>query len=147
MKIRAAAIIPFLAVAPLVAQQFGEPLSLKEPTGIAAIVADPGAFDGDLVQVKGTILDVCPRAGCYVVIGEEGSDSQMMFKVEDGAMVFKPELKGRAITAEGTVALIAPKPEPEVATEDCEDACDGCGGKKPAPKPTARLMGTGALVK
>jgi hypothetical protein len=155
--------VPLLMAAPALAQQFGEPLSLTEATGISDILADPSAFEGELVQVKGTVVDVCPRAGCYVVIGEGkegGGGRQITFKVDDGAMVFKPALKGREITAEGIVVLAPPAPAPEAAEEAC-GGCEGEGGccenEKPAeakpakpaaaPKPAARLNGVGAAVK
>jgi hypothetical protein len=143
MNLRLALLIPVLAAAPTFAQQYGEKLTLGEATGISAIVADPGAFDGKLVQVKGTIVDVCPHAGCYAIIKEDGSDKQITFKVEDGAMVFKTEHKGHPITAEGTVALMAPK-----ECEGCggDESGDCCEGAQPAPKMTARLNGVGALV-
>jgi len=157
MSLKLAILVPFLMAAPAFAQQFGEPLALKDATPISAILADPAALQGELVQVKGTIVDVCPKAGCWVVIRETGADRQITFKVEDGAMVFTPGLKGREITAEGTVALMIPKPDPKAEAakqEPCEggkDCCGGCanGEKKPAapPKPMARLNGVGALVK
>jgi hypothetical protein len=98
-------------------------------------------------------------AGCYVVIKEDGADGRITFKVEDGAMVFAPGLKGRGITAEGVVALMAPGQGPKAAechggNGDCGEEEGGCGGcadgekRAPAPpRPSARLNGVGALVK
>jgi hypothetical protein len=157
VDMRLALFLPIMAAAPAFAQQFGEPLALAEPTGISALLADPAAFEGELVQVRGTVADVCPHAGCWVAIREDGEAGapagQITFKVDDGAMVFTPGLKGRRITAEGVVALMAPGPKK--AEAHCEggegdggdgDACGGCC-EKAAPKPTPRLNGVGASVK
>jgi hypothetical protein len=162
MNLRLALLIPLLAAPAALAQHFGEPLALTEPTRVSDILADPAALEGELVQVRGTIVDVCPRAGCWVVIGEDGDGGrQITFKVEDGAMVFAPGMVGRGITAEGVVALAAPPGQGPKAAEDCgghgdcgeaeDGGCGGCGAgdakAAPPPKPAARLNGVGATVK
>ena len=102
----AAALFLLLAVAVTAGetQVFGAGVDVEEATPIAKILADPDAYIGKTVRVEGGILDVCPRRGCWIQIGEE--ESSIQIKVEDGVIVFPTEAKGRLAAAQGEVEAI-----------------------------------------
>ncbi len=83
---------------------YGEGVKLKESTPIVKILADPDAFIGRTVRVEGGVLDVCPRKGCWIEVGDEGESIQI--KVDDDVIVFPAGAKGRIAAAEGTVEAI-----------------------------------------
>jgi hypothetical protein len=131
-------------VAPLMAQQFGEPLTLKKETKISSILAKPDTYNGKLVKVRGTIVDVCPSMGCYITISGDKRDQSIMFKVEDGVISFPVTLKGQEVVAEGIVAKMTP-----VATEEhCEAEQHAMHGEKKNAAPVkVRINGIGAVAK
>jgi len=66
----------------------------------AQLMADPEAFVDRVVRVEGSVADVCPMAGCWILIAGEG-DVLVRVKVKDGEIVFPKELKGRGAVAQG----------------------------------------------
>jgi hypothetical protein len=87
------------------AETVGEGLTVKEPTAIAKILADPDAYVGKRVQVEGKITDVCPMAGCWMEIAAPAGD-RLRVKVEDGVLVFPKDSTGKQAVAEGVVEAI-----------------------------------------
>ena len=103
----AAALLILLAGSPAAAGEpeiFGGGVDLEEATRIADILADPDAYIGQMVRVDGGVLDVCPRQGCWIQVGDE--ESSIQIKVEDGVIVFPAEAKGRVAAAQGEVEAI-----------------------------------------
>lgn len=100
----AALCVPALLVA-AGAQKYGKPLTLKEETKVSAILAKPEAFKGKKVQVRGVVVDVCAERGCYLVLKGDKRFESLMFKVDDGVIVFPVSLKGREVVVEGTVSV------------------------------------------
>ena len=86
------------------AETYGDGVGLEEATRIADILADPDAWVGKTVRVEGGVLDVCPRRGCWIQVGDE--ESSIQIKVEDGVIVFPAEAKGRIAAAQGEVEAI-----------------------------------------
>jgi len=132
-----ALVLPALIAAPLAAQQYGKELTLKKQTKISDILAKPDAFEGKLVQVRGTIVDVCEHRGCWIQISGDKRFQSIVFKVEDGVISFPMEVKGKEVVAEGIVAKLVPA---KADDESCEE------DKKEAP-PKVRINGLGAVAK
>ena len=82
----------------------GDGVDLPEATRIADILGDPDAYIGKTVRVEGGVLDVCPRKGCWIELGEAGESIRI--KVEDDVIVFPADAKGRAATAQGEVEAL-----------------------------------------
>jgi hypothetical protein len=131
-----ALVFPALLAAPLAAQQYGKVLTLKKQTKISDIIAKPDAYDGKLVQVRGTIVDVCSHMGCWIQISGDKRFQSILFKVEDGVISFPMEVKGKEVVAEGIIAKLAAKAEEENCEEDGKDAA-----------PKVRINGLGAVAK
>jgi len=139
-----ALLLPLVIAAPLMAQQFGKPLTLEAETKISDILAKPDAYNGKLVQVRGTIIDVCPSMGCYITISGDQSGESIVFKVQDGVISFPVTLKGQEVVAEGIVAKMTPK----AAEEQCEaEDMAKHSEKKDVPPIKVRINGLGAVAK
>ena len=49
---------------------YGSITDVSNLTPISKIAADPAAYDGKTVTVKGVIASVCPHTGCFLRLGE-----------------------------------------------------------------------------
>lgn len=92
---------PGLAAGP---QLFGQFHDLPTVTRVADILADPDAWVGKTVRIEGGVLDVCPKAGCWMEVGDDGRSLRV--KVDDGVIVFPSDAKGRLVAAEGVVEAV-----------------------------------------
>ena len=81
--------------------KLGAPLTLKEATPIATLLANPGAYEGKVVQVKGKVTAVCQEMGCWMAVVDPESNKTIRIKVEDGVIVFPKDAPGKRATAEG----------------------------------------------
>jgi hypothetical protein len=83
---------------------YGAGIVLKESTTLETILAEPSEYEGKIVQVAGTVREVCPRRGCWLEL--EDGDSVMRVKVNDGEIVFPLSAKGSSAVVEGVVEKI-----------------------------------------
>ena len=95
--------------------KLGEPLTLKQQVPIAQLSAQPDAYVGKVVQVKGTVRDVCRKMGCWMELVDEASGKGVRIKVEDGVIVFPKEAICRTAIAEGKLAKLALSKEQALA--------------------------------
>lgn len=86
--------------------KLGAPLTLKTQTAIAALDAKPAEYVGKLIQVKGRVVEVCEKAGCWMNLADPNSSSRVRIKVKDGEIVFPKEAVGKMAMAEGTFTKI-----------------------------------------
>lgn len=101
-------LLGFVLVPTLRAAEYGKGVTVAEATPIAKILADPDAYVGKTVRIEGKVLDVCPMAGCWMELAEEGNDGggKLKVKVDDGVIVFPMTAKGKLAVAEGTIEAI-----------------------------------------
>lgn len=86
------------------AGNYGAGIVLQQATGIAQILSEPTTYEGKIVQVSGTVHDVCARRGCWMEVAE--GDAVMRVKVTDGEIVFPLSAKGHKAVVEGVVEKI-----------------------------------------
>jgi hypothetical protein len=86
-------------------KKYGKDLTLKETTKISDIYANPDAFNGKTVKVRGAIVEVCEMKGCWIALASDKEFQQMRFKVDDGVIVFPLDAKGLTATVEGVVTI------------------------------------------
>ncbi len=86
------------------AKTYGDGVTVEETTPIAKILLDPDAYIGKTVRVEGGVIDVCPKKGCWIEVGDE--DNHIRIKVEDDVIVFPTESQGRIASAQGVVEAI-----------------------------------------
>lgn len=129
--------------------KLGKPLTLKEPTTVASLMAKPDAWVGKTVQVKGKVSEVCQMMGCWMNLVDADSGKSIRIKVNDGEIVFPKDAAGRMAIAEGTLAKIEMSREQAVAQakHEAEEA-----GRKFDPKSVKgpatsyQIQGTGAVL-
>ena len=102
--------IPAVFCAVLVLQaadtrHYGQPMTLKEETRISEILASPEKFKGKRVRVRGVVTDACAERGCYLNLKGDKKFQELMFKVDDGVIVFPASVLGSEAIAEGIVSL------------------------------------------
>ncbi|MEX0602801.1 MAG: DUF4920 domain-containing protein [Bacteroidota bacterium] len=152
-RIRAVAFLILCSTAILVAlpKKYGKALTLKEATPVSAILANPGEFDGKLVQVKGLVVDVCQKMGCWIRIAGEEDHQSIQLKVDDGVIVFPVEAKGKEAVVEGIVSVQTLTVDEAIARARHEAEEQGrLEAFDPStitgPKTLVRLMGEGAVI-
>lgn len=83
------------------AQTFGAGLTLDKTTQVSTLLENPDEYIGKKVQVKGLIVDVCAKRGCWMYIAGDKPFQKLRFKVTDGDMVFPMTARGKTATVEG----------------------------------------------
>ncbi|MDH3381614.1 MAG: DUF4920 domain-containing protein [Flavobacteriaceae bacterium] len=131
-------------------KKYGNKLTLKEKTSIAAIQENPEKYVGKTVLVEGLIVDVCEARGCWIDIASDKEFGKMRFKVDDGVIVFPMDEKGKMVVAEGVFEKITQTKE-QLIEYGIHYAKEHGTTFDPASitkgKTTYRLKGTGAVVK
>lgn len=139
-----------IAATPATAERYGAGVEIDKATPIARILADPDSYLGKTVRIEGTVLDVCPKKGCWIELAEDGESLRV--KVEDDVIVFPADAKGRPVAAQGKVEAIemsreayldylAHLAEEQGDSFDRESADVGDG-----PYRIIRIQGTGAEI-
>lgn len=83
------------------AKKYGKPMVLAQETKISELLAKPDAFNGKRVRVSGLVLDVCDERGCYLTLAGDRKGQRLLFKVDDGVIVFPASARGSKAIAEG----------------------------------------------
>ncbi|NNF99511.1 MAG: DUF4920 domain-containing protein [Desulfobacteraceae bacterium] len=85
------------------AEQYGQPLTLTEVTKISIIGKNPELFVDKKVLVKGLVVDVCAKRGCWMDLASDEPFEKIQIKVLDGVIVFPLSAKGKTALVEGVV--------------------------------------------
>ncbi|MBI4877056.1 MAG: DUF4920 domain-containing protein [Acidobacteria bacterium] len=148
MKLLIATLVPALLCC-AAEIKLGKPLQVKETTPIAAINADPAAFVGKTVQVKGKVVELCQKMGCWMNLADPSGGKPVRIKVKDGEIVFPKTAAGKLALAEGVVAKLELTKEQAIAQarHEAEE-----NGRKFDPASVAagvtiyQINGTGAVI-
>jgi hypothetical protein len=87
-------------------KKYGKEISSKEETKISAILENPSDYMNKKVLIKGEVIDVCKKAGCWMEISSDKKDQKIKVKVKDGEIVFPLEAIGKQALVEGEVYAI-----------------------------------------
>ena len=82
---------------------YGKGITLTEQTLLSEIMASPEKFEGKQVLLSGTIVEVCPKRGCWVDLSGDKEFEKIKIKVKDGEIVFPLSAKGSEALVEGIV--------------------------------------------
>lgn len=85
---------------------YGTGLTLAAQTALTDILADPQAYEGKAVQVRGVVREVCPKRGCWIELAETHTSETIRVKVTDGEIVFPLSAKDQPAVVEGTIERI-----------------------------------------
>lgn len=127
----------------------GAKLTLKSPTPIADLLANPDKFAGKTVQVRGRITEVCQKAGCWMNLVDDATGKSIRIKVKDGEIVFPKESSGKQATAEGVFTKIEMSKEQAIAQAKHEAEEQGRTfdpSSVKSGKVTFQIQGAGAVV-
>jgi len=82
-------------------KSYGKNLTLTDTTKISQILSEPDKYVGKQVLVKGRIVEVCQKRGCWVELAADQDFKTLRIKVNDGEIVFPMEAKGKLAVVEG----------------------------------------------
>ena len=132
-------------------KKYGKELTLKEPTKVADILANPEKYQGKLVQIEGKVTDVCAKMGCWIKIDAGEGIEPVTVKVDDGVIVFPVEAKGKMARAEGMLSVKTMTEQERIAEAKHQaeenkklDSFDPSTIK--GSKTTVRIAGEGAVI-
>ena len=80
---------------------YGEGVSAPDTMLVSDLLAKPDEFIGKTVRVKGTAVGVCAHRGCWINVAGDKEGETVRVKVQDGVIVFPPEIVGDTVIAEG----------------------------------------------
>jgi hypothetical protein len=130
-------------------QKLGSPLTLKQPVPVSDVIANPDAYTGKTVQVKGKVTEVCQMMGCWMMIADPATNKALRIQVKDGEIVFPKDSVGKTVIAEGKLVKITMTKEQ--AAEQARHEAEEQGRKfdpesVPGPRVTYQIQGTGAIL-
>ena len=96
-------------------ETYGEQLTLTKVTKISEILAAPEQFVGKRVLVKGMVVDVCAKRGCWMYLASDKPFEKIQIKVTDGVMVFPMGARGKEAMVEGLVEALEYSKEEAIA--------------------------------
>jgi hypothetical protein len=82
---------------------FGKGISAQDTVLVSELLTHPEQFLDKTVRVQGTVVGVCKKRGCWIDLASDQEFQKINIKVEDGVIVFPPELMGESVIAEGTL--------------------------------------------
>lgn len=88
---------------------FGQPITLSDAVSTADLLAKPGAYEGKTVLVKGEVVDVCQKMGCWMVITD--GESSLRVTTKGHGFFVRKDGAGSSALVQGTLRHIAPNPE------------------------------------
>ena len=80
---------------------YGEGVTGEDLVLVSDLLAKPDEFIGKTVRVKGTAVGVCAHRGCWINVAGDKEGETVRVKVQDGVIVFPPEIVGDTVIAEG----------------------------------------------
>ncbi len=129
--------------------KLGKPLELKQQTSIAEINANPAAYVGRLVQVKGKVTDLCQKAGCWMNLVDVSGGTPLRIKVKEGEIAFPKSAVGKFAVAEGKfvkLELTREQASAQVKHEAEENGRKFDPNSVTGPKTIYQIRGTGAVI-
>ena len=94
---------------------YGEKLTLSKVTKISEILAAPEQFIGQKVLVKGMVVEVCAKRGCWMYLASDKAFEKIQIKVLDGEIVFPMSARSKEALVEGVVEALKYTKEDAVA--------------------------------
>lgn len=128
---------------------YGETISLTELTPVSAILDAPDEWVGKRVLVKGMVVAVCEKRGCWMDIASDREYEKIQIKVDDGVIVFPLSAKGKQALVEGLVERLDLTAEEALAAAK-EKAAEHGEEFDPStvtgPQTIYRIRGLGAVI-
>lgn len=84
-------------------QTFGSGADMNKVITVAELMSKPDVYVDKLVTVKGKVVKVCKKKGCWADLTTKGSSEKLTIKVKDGDMVFPMAAIGKSAYATGNL--------------------------------------------
>lgn len=97
------------------AKTFGAGVTLPKMTQVSDIMNNPKEYVGKTVKIKGLVVDVCAKRGCWLYISGDKPFQKIQIKVDDGVIVFPMSARGKVATVEGVVEKLEMTDEEAIA--------------------------------
>ncbi|MEI6858756.1 MAG: DUF4920 domain-containing protein [Shewanella sp.] len=85
---------------------FGEGVKRELLIPVSTLMADPERYLDKNVTIKGTIVGVCEKRGCWMSIASDERFQTLKIKVKDGEMVFPLSARGKEALATGKLQAL-----------------------------------------
>ena len=128
---------------------YGEGVSAPDTMLVSELLATPDAYIGKTVRVKGTAVGVCAHRGCWINIASDTEGETVRIKVQDGVIVFPPEIVGDMVVAEGVWTaneLTMEQTKKMCAAQAREEGKEFKEGEVTTCATLYQISGTGAVV-
>ena len=96
-------------------ETYGNKLTLLNVTNISEILAEPEKFVGKKVLVKGMVVDVCAKRGCWMYLASDKPFEKIQIKVLDGVIIFPMSARGKEALVEGEIEALNYSKEDAIA--------------------------------
>jgi len=90
-----------LLTTPRFAKTFGVEADMSKLVAISTVLDNPGNYLNKDITVKGTIVSVCKKRGCWMTLASDKKFQTLRIKVKDGEMVFPLTAQGKKAFATG----------------------------------------------
>ena len=85
------------------AKTLGSGITLPKMSQVSEILKNPKEYVGKKVKIKGLVVDVCAKRGCWLYIAGDKLFQKIQIKVDDGVIVFPMSARGKSAIVEGVV--------------------------------------------
>ena len=85
---------------------YGKDITLSDTIQVSEILDNPEAYEGKAVLIRGNVVDVCQKRGCWIEVSGDRPYEKITVKVNDGEIVFPLSAKGSHAVVEGMVERI-----------------------------------------
>jgi hypothetical protein len=85
---------------------YGKGITLSDTVEVSELLDNPEAYEGKVVLIRGNVVDVCQKRGCWIEVGGDRPYEKITVKVNDGEIVFPLSAKGNRAVVEGMVERI-----------------------------------------
>lgn len=132
------------------AGKYGKNITLSDTVEVSELLDNPEAYEGKAVLIRGNVVDVCQKRGCWIEVAGDRPYEKITVKVNDGEIVFPLSAKGSHAVVEGMVERIDLTQEQAVKwkahqAEEKGEAFDS--SSVTGPLTIWRIKGAGAEIK
>lgn len=86
--------------------EYGEAVDSSQLVDISRVLERADTYLDKPVTVRGTIISVCEKRGCWMELSSDAKFERLRIKVRDGDMVFPVSAKGSQAIAKGQLHVI-----------------------------------------
>jgi hypothetical protein len=87
---------------------FGAPFAAQVPAiALGDLIKDPAPYNGQIIETRGKVSQVCQAAGCWMELSDAGSGERVRTPMAGHAFFLPKTVVGKEARVQGRVELIA----------------------------------------